>query len=95
MNNLNLELDNDGCPTDESLEQIKSFKGSHSVLLKEITFLFDKYGKCEAEGNTWRISTGGWSGCESVIRALQKNLLFWSVCWKFSKRGGYYEFETE
>lgn len=87
MNSLSLELDNDGYPTDKSLEQIKNFKGGHGELLEEIAFLFETYGKCEAEGNTWKVATGGWSGCESVIFALQENRLFWAVCWKLSMRG--------
>lgn len=37
--------------------------------------------------------TGGWSGNEAIIAALQANLLFFSLYWQESKRGGYYRFK--
>ena len=39
------------------------------------------------------ISTGGWSGNEDRIDALQQNSTFWFACWQWSKRGGHYFFK--
>jgi hypothetical protein len=39
------------------------------------------------------LHTGGWSGNESLIGALEKNWMFWSLFWVSSKRGGHYSFE--
>ena len=39
-----------------------------------------------------RLSTGGWSGNEDIINALQKNYVFWLLYWQKSKRGGHYWF---
>ncbi len=43
----------------------------------------------------YSLSTGGWSGNESIIGAMSENLLFWSICWLSSERGGYYIFEVK
>ena len=43
-------------------------------------------------GRWYRIATGGWSGNEDLIEAMQKNWTFWSVCWQSSRRGGGYVF---
>jgi hypothetical protein len=45
------------------------------------------------EGRTYHVSTGGWSGNEEILSAMQDNLIFWMVCWQEHKRGGHYVFE--
>ncbi len=40
------------------------------------------------------IATGGWSGNEAVIGAIQRNFLVWTQCWRISARGGAYWFCT-
>jgi hypothetical protein len=39
------------------------------------------------------LHTGGWSGNEDIIRALEKNRLFFCCYWVQSRRGGHYIFE--
>ena len=37
---------------------------------------------------TLRLATGGWSGNEDILKALDKNFMFGMTCWEMSKRGG-------
>ncbi len=94
---LCLELDKDRYPTEETLNAISKYKGSYKTLMNEIAFLFADYGRCEFRDidSAWEVATGGWSGCEEVIGALRENTMFWMMCWRLSKRGGYFEFETK
>ena len=41
----------------------------------------------------YHISTGGWSGNESIIAAMQENDMLWSLTWVQGRRGGHYIFE--
>lgn len=87
-------LDQDGCPTDETLERIKQWSPSDPVGLFEfVEQCWSKAGRFVFADNTVQMSTGGWSGNEDVIDALQRNCVAWSLCWVMSRAGGGYEFE--
>ena len=47
------------------------------------------------DGETWNISTGGYSDNESIIGAMMDNFLFWSMAWEESRKGGHYVFKTK
>ena len=89
-------MDSDGYPDDDELEQIE--KWDHHDFAGLGVFVHErwKYRDCgywTQEGRKLNISTGGWSGNESLMSALEANTMFWAVCWQSSKRGGHYEFE--
>jgi hypothetical protein len=44
---------------------------------------------------TLKISTGGWSGHEDIMSALQENPLFFAMYWRATVRGGHYTFRIE
>lgn len=43
---------------------------------------------------TYEISTGGWSGHEDMLGALEDNLMVWTLTWVQVRRGGHYIFEA-
>lgn len=87
-------------PTDEELDRIAKWP---VIGTDDLRALFDyvrslwwmpEWGWKEADGK-FNISTGGWSGNEDIIDALQQNFMFWGLCWLSSKRGGHFEFELK
>lgn len=86
------QFDRDGYPTDATLDKIENWNG-------DIYELFEFVEKCWMYPDRFRIagrdvecSTGGWSGNESIISALQKNYVVWGTCWMSSHRGGLHRF---
>lgn len=92
---LTLELDADGYPTEESLKQVAEYPiRAHedcATLLAAVrgVWTFDMWSH---DGDAVTISTGGWSGNESLVEALQQNIIFWMLCWQLSRRGGHFAF---
>lgn len=82
-------------PSDEELDKIRIWETidalKFSALMEYIKPLW-VYGWWEQKGNIYYISTGGWSGNEDIVTALQENQLFWMLYWQQSKRGGHYIF---
>jgi len=91
------ELDNDGYPTDETLNNIKCYNGDYYDLFNEIEYLFDQYGGADfdSKNNQWTLVTGGWSGNESIILAIESNILMYQSCWESSHRGGKFVFKIK
>jgi hypothetical protein len=92
-----MELDSNGYPTGESIRKIErwEYTDGHDALLEAISPLVEGYGRCEKRtvDGVWEFATGGWSGNEEIIQALENNFMFWGMCWQLSRRGGYYEFK--
>ena len=94
-------IDSNGYPTEETLQKITAFNP-----LKGDPFEFAEY-LCEnwinghppewnLETGCLQLSTGGWSGCESVIAALKETPFpsFWALFWYQSRAGGHYWFKV-
>jgi len=104
-------LDDDGYPTDDSLEIIRLWHWDDArgwfKFIESLWAYHDCGWKEKDEPHEWEdlkqykdkivhryyISTAGWSGNESIIRAMQKNDFMWHLNWVQSRRGGHYIFE--
>lgn len=91
-------MDENGYPTDEDLEAIEKYdvlKNGVDGLLDMLEGLWH-YGHPYfiREGKKLELHTGGWSGNEEIIGALQKNY-FWFFYWQKSERGGHYYFKIK
>ena len=96
------ELDDNGYPDEATLKAIAAWPYQQLRELMEYVrqaWHFGEWGWSQedrADGSrTYNISTGGWSGNESLIDALQDNRMFWMLCWQQSRRGGHYVFEIK
>lgn len=99
--------DEDGYPTQEALDKIENWPADNylglMVFVKSIWWMPD-WGWTEEDTLSdildvpvmyYNISTGGWSGNESLIGAMRSNHIFWMLCWISSRRGGHFEFEVK
>ncbi|MFA5247922.1 MAG: hypothetical protein WCX79_00615 [Candidatus Paceibacterota bacterium] len=50
------------------------------------------YFKYDKNTRELELHTGGWSGNEEIISALEKNKVFWILYWQKTERGGHYYF---
>jgi hypothetical protein len=93
-NKLTPSFDKDGYPTEDTLQRIATWPWTDfEALLEYVTDSVDGYGRAWKENDEFRLVTGGWSGNESIVDALQKNTVFWAIYWYSSQRGGLYTFK--
>lgn len=100
---MTLEYDDDGYPTEDSLDQIRAYSGSLLAFFREIKNLWwggndgisETIGKDALGGRIIRVRlhTWGWSGNESIIEAMESNLMMQMIAWVESRRGGHYIYE--
>lgn len=90
----------DGYPTKKELDYIKNYNFITKPIKPLLDYIQDlwTYDKGfrlkEKEGNFGLVlRTGGWSGNEDIIRALEANSLFYPLWWVKSERGGKYTFD--
>jgi hypothetical protein len=95
-------LDDGGYPTDAALDRIEQWSYADLdglfAFMKELWWMAD-WGWHEeivtdgkGKEKVFKIYTGGWSGNESIISAMQSNRMVWVLTWHSSHRGGHYEF---
>lgn len=91
-------FDKDGYPTDETLECVAALdptKNDPEEIVKYLSDIWHWGGTMLVyENGCLGMHTGGWSGNESIITALEKSF-FWMVYWFRSERGGHYWFKVK
>ena len=84
-------------PSDKEIETVENWKFDDFFGLIEylqIRWKWSDYIRLEPDGSSVAISTGGWSGHETLIGALKRNKNhWWMMYWRSSERGGHYVFE--
>lgn len=96
--------DKNGYPTEEELQRVREWDAIKDPkgLIEHIGSIWNyaEWGFVFIEkGGKWKLElhTGGWSGNEEIIDALQENgdpAGFWFWYWQQSKRGGHYWFDN-
>jgi len=88
-------FDKDGYPTDAILAKLNSLANDYTARKETIKLIRDLWYWGEPwvtfTGSDLFLSTGGWSGNESVVGAL-RDTMFWWLYWQKSERGGHYHF---
>lgn len=81
-------------PTETFLEKVKEadVTNFHEFMaMIKTEWAFGNWG-WRQEGDIYYLSTGGWSGNEDIISAMQDNQMFWLMYWARTSRGGHYIF---
>jgi hypothetical protein len=94
-------FDEHGYPTRKTLRAIKSWSYDNIAgFFDYVEKALSAYGTFQRHDDLVKsiqkiyIATGGWSGNESVIEAMQKNIVIWAMTWESSHRGGGYWFHV-
>jgi hypothetical protein len=101
------ELTDEDYPTDEALARIRTAPPREALELAERAWHWDGWASRELrpeeravvtndvdEGAEFvRFATGGWSGNESIIAALDDNWPVAVMCWRLTARGGLHIYE--
>jgi len=83
-------------PSDVELEAIKKWDWADSFNLFKFVFeiwAYPDYALWDEDSEELTLCTGGWSGNEDIIHALQSNWIVWSMAWVSSHRGGKFVFD--
>lgn len=100
-------MDADGYPDEDELERIRGWElKARTDFVEALAFVRERwmypdywreipgwFDDSNKRVTRYEISTGGWSGNEDLMSAMQDNRVLWLFCWVQSRRGGHYVFE--
>jgi hypothetical protein len=78
-------------PTEAELERVRFWSVTEALGWVDYVSGLWEYGEpyCRRTQRRWYLSTGGWSGNESVIEAMHDSIL-WGFAFLAHRRGGHY-----
>jgi len=87
-------MDESGYPTEKELTKIREWDPLDADGLIDYVESLWRYADWGfiRRGDRLTLHTGGWSGNEDIIGALESTL-FWQLSWEKSTRGGHYWFK--
>lgn len=91
----------DGYPEEEELEIIKEWNAIADPFgliefIESITWCPDWCISLKGKNVKWfEFHTGGWSGNEEIIEALNQNAMFFTLYWVKTNKGGHYYFKVK
>lgn len=91
------EFDFHGYPTDRTLATIREWEAGDCAGLLNFVISAWRYPDYvsrskDEDGDMLHLSTGGWSGNEDLIAAMEENAVWWVLHWWSSRRGGHHVF---
>jgi hypothetical protein len=92
-------LGDNGYPSEQELTRIREWdtiKNGYRALMAYVRdrWTYADMGYWSQEGDRFALSTGGWSGNESIIDELHSNFAFWAICFVSHHAGGHYVFDV-
>lgn len=105
---IDIQMDDDGYPTEEALDAIEAWKPGDDNDCRPIfeamrrvwrwhTYFPEGATSVDAFGRNvteYEVHTGGWSGHESMLSSLEDNAIVWIMTWEQVRRGGHYIFRA-
>jgi hypothetical protein len=89
-------LGDEGYPTEQELQRIRAWPmDDFRALMAYIKPRWEHYGSFDQRGDRFRLATGGWSGNESIIDALEGNWMFQTLCPESWRTGGLYIYDVQ
>jgi hypothetical protein len=85
-------------PTDEELQALEDYRGPAEGMLDLLRPIWHWGIRDEwvtRNGSRLYLATGGWSGNEDIIDALQHNWAWWAINWHKSMGGGAFWFRFD
>lgn len=88
-------LGDDGYPSEQELNRIRAWP--YNDLVGWFDYIKPRWNWAATKfvdnnPGLWVLYTGGWSGNEDIIRAMQANVVLWQICWYSNYKGGKYVF---